>query len=227
MKKYSIIIPTLNERDNILNIIKEIDKNLFVKYEIIFADDNSKDGTIDILKKIKNKNVKYIINRGSNNLSKSVILAAYKSRYENLIIMDADLQHDPKYINKLIEVQNKKNRDIVVACRDFEKITGLSPIRITASKILTQIIFFTLGKIIPDPMSGFFLIKRKILIKSIPRLYAKGFKILIDLISVNKTCNIGIIRINFKNRAKHKSKMDVKVLLTLINFIIKKFFRLV
>ena len=227
MKKYSIIIPTLNERDNILNIIKEIDKNLLVKYEIIFADDDSKDGTIDILKKIENKNIKYIINKGPNNLSKSVILAVYKSRYKNLIIMDADLQHDPKYINKLIEVQNKKNRDIVVACRDFKKITGLSPIRIMASKILTQIIFFTIGKIVPDPMSGFFLVKRKIFIKSIPKLYAKGFKILIDLISVNKTSNIDIIKIDFKNRVEHKSKMNLKILLILINFIIKKFFRLI
>ena len=226
MKKYSIIIPTLNERDNILKIIKEINKSLSVKYEIIFADDNSSDGTIDVLKRIKNKNIRYVINSGPNNLSKSVILAAYKSRHENLIIMDADLQHDPRYINQLIQIQNKKNEDIVVACRDFANIKGLSPIRAMASKTLTKIIFLTIGKIIPDPMSGFFLIKRKIFMKSIPRLYAKGFKILIDLISINKNCNINIIKINFKNRAKHKSKMNIKVLLILIYFIIKKIFKL-
>lgn len=225
MKNYSIIIPTFNEKNNIYELIKKIEKSISVNYEIIFADDNSTDGTLKELKKYKNKNIKFIINRGPNNLSKCVIMAVHRSRYEHLIIMDADLQHDPKYINQLIDIQNKKNSDIVVGCRDFKKIEGLSLIRFIASKILIKIIFITVGKIISDPMSGFFLIKKKIFIKSIPKLYAKGFKILIDLISVNKTCKIHIFKIKFRNRVKHKSKMNLKVLLTLISFIIKKSFK--
>ena len=54
MNKFSIVIPTYNEKQNIAPLIKKIDKylkNFF--YEIIVIDDNSKDGTKLVLKEIK------------------------------------------------------------------------------------------------------------------------------------------------------------------------------
>ena len=55
MKKILIIIPTYNEKNNIINLTNEI-KNVLNKtnlsYKILFVDDNSKDGTIEIINKI-------------------------------------------------------------------------------------------------------------------------------------------------------------------------------
>ena len=56
MKKILIIIPTYNEKNNIINLVNEI-KNVLNKtnlsYKILFVDDNSKDGTIEIIDKLK------------------------------------------------------------------------------------------------------------------------------------------------------------------------------
>ena len=76
--KFSILVPTYNEIDNIKKLIKKISdvlkKNIF---EIIVIDDNSQDGTKKVLYQIKKKNIKfrYIIRKNINrDLSKSIIL---------------------------------------------------------------------------------------------------------------------------------------------------------
>ena len=57
---YSVILPTLNEKNHIINLIEEISK-IFVlnkkNYEIIIVDDNSSDGTIDVIKDYVKKKI--------------------------------------------------------------------------------------------------------------------------------------------------------------------------
>ena len=56
MNKFSIIIPTFNEKKNIHLLIKKIKESLKKKiYEIIVIDDNSYDGSSKILKSLKKK----------------------------------------------------------------------------------------------------------------------------------------------------------------------------
>ena len=78
MNNLSIVIPILEEKENIKKLLKSIKKNLKVKnYEIIFVDDNSKDGTEQVLKTLnkKNKKIKYKIRREKiQDLSKSCII---------------------------------------------------------------------------------------------------------------------------------------------------------
>jgi glycosyltransferase involved in cell wall biosynthesis len=52
MKNFLIIIPTYNENNNVLDILKKINKCLKIKKDILFIDDNSDDGTLDKIKKI-------------------------------------------------------------------------------------------------------------------------------------------------------------------------------
>ena len=102
LKKFSILIPVFNERKNIEILVYKISK--FLKkniFEIIVIDDNSHDGTKEILKRIKSKNNKFnylIRNKSERDLSKSVILGISKAQYNNIVVMDGDLQHDPKYL---------------------------------------------------------------------------------------------------------------------------------
>ncbi len=107
---FSVILPTLNEKGHILKLIKEI-SNIFeinkTNYEIIVVDDNSNDGTYEIVENFK-KNNAYVKTILRSNKRKSLPLSLNEgislSKYENLIWMDADFQHPPKYIKKFIEV---------------------------------------------------------------------------------------------------------------------------
>ena len=107
---YSLILPTLNEKNHIIKLIDEI-SNIFVlskkEYEIIIVDDNSDDGTIEVIKnhiKTTNKVKLFIRTNQKKNLAKSINLGIQKSIFENVIWMDADFQHPPEYINEFINI---------------------------------------------------------------------------------------------------------------------------
>lgn len=109
--KILIIIPTLNEKNNILNLYKNIQK-LDLKLDILFIDDNSKDGTrVEILKlRKKDKCIKYIFRPkklGIGSAHKDGLKYAYKKKYKKIITMDADSTHNPKYIKSLLKYSNK------------------------------------------------------------------------------------------------------------------------
>tara|TARA_Y100000590_G_scaffold186095_1_gene212063 strand:+ start:665 stop:1168 length:504 start_codon:yes stop_codon:yes gene_type:complete len=147
LHKFSIVIPILNEGKNIEDLVKKISKSLKkIIFEIIFVDDNSTDNTLEILKRIKKKNkfVSFFVRKKKPDLSLSCILGFKNSAFENVIVMDGDFQHDPKYLKKMIEVYKKKNLDVLVGARNFNKfpIPGLSFLRYCASKILIYIFFF-------------------------------------------------------------------------------------
>ena len=134
--------------------------------------------------------------------------------------MDGDLQHDPKYIPVMLDKYLKNNLDLVVGARKLYKPNnpGLSEIRRFASLML--IYFFTFLNIeTKDPMSGFFLFKKKIFTKNKKRYFGKGFKILADfMINSKPRLKTEDVYINFKRRYYNESKMSYKVLLILINF---------
>ena len=228
---YSIVIPILNEGKNLEELVTKIKKNLAkFKFEIIFIDDNSKDDSLIFLKKLKKKYnfLKYFIRKKKPDLSLSCIYGFNKSRFDNIIVMDGDLQHDPKYLPRMIKIFKDKNLDFVVAARNFRNfsIPGLSMTRLIASKILIYIFFIFVGTKTTDPMSGFFIFKKIIYMKNKKKLFGKGYKILSDLIYVsNQNINVNDLIITFNLRKKGNSKMNLKVLLNIIFFIFYNFFR--
>ena len=230
-KKISIVVPILNENKNIQKLVREIKANIkTLIYEVIFVDDNSTDGSIETLKRIKNQNkeVDFIINNGPQDLTQSCFKGISKSKNDIIIIMDGDLQHDPKYIEKLYNKLNVNNNDIVIGSRNFKKIktSTFSMVRNVFSRFLILILKLMSGKNYIDPMSGYFIFKKKIFVKYRKILYGKGYKILADFIYNIPNLKIAEIFINFKSRAKGKSKMNLKVLILLIIFMIKKIIKI-
>jgi len=233
MKEISIIIPILNESENIKLLIPEISKNIkilkILKYEIILVDDNSEDQIESVVRKLRKKfkSLKLLIRKKKDkDLSKSCILGFEKSKYKNILVMDGDFQHHPKYILNLVRNFNRTNCDIVVGARDLTstKKTKLSIFRLGSSFIVTTFLNIALGKKTSDPLTGFFLFKKEIYKKNKKLLFAKGYKILADLIySSKEKLNIVDVGINFGNRARGESKMSFKILIILISFIAQKF----
>ena len=222
---FSIIIPILNEEKNILSLVKSIKKEIKnIVYEVIFVDDNSQDKSKFLLEQIKNKKFKYLIRKKKRDLTQSCIDGIKRSKYENIVVMDGDLQHDPKCLAKMIKVYKKNNISILIGIRNFEKKNSLNFLRKWSSKFLIFFINYTLKKKTKDPMSGFFIIKKNIFYKSKPYLYGKGFKILSDILySLDIDIKIRDYKINFKKRNFEKSKMNFFVLFHIMKMIIIKF----
>ena len=216
INKFSVVIPTYNEKQNIALLIKKIDKylkNFF--YEIIVIDDNSEDGTKLVLKEIKSskKNFTFHIRKKKRDLSQSLILGIKKTKFNNIMIMDSDLQHNPKYLPKIVRIFFKKKIDFLVCVRNFKKRSGLSIIRYFASLSLIFFINIFLGRRVSDPMSGFFIFKKKIYTSNKKNIYGKGFKLLFDLIYFSKRpLKIKEYMIIFNKRKNNKSKMNLKVI---------------
>ena len=140
--------------------------------------------------------------------------------------MDGDLQHKPSDIKKILYVYNKINPDIIVGTRDLfkNKKHNLNIFRLYASRILILVVNLLLGNKTSDPMSGFFMFKKKIYVKSEKKMFKKGYKILLDLL-YNKSQKIKVIdvKINFNSRTRGKSKMNVKILFYLVSMILSKY----
>ena len=108
---YSVILPTLNEKNHIIQLIKaisEVFKRNKKKFEIIVVDDCSDDGTIEILNENKDKMsfLKVFIRKGKKrNLANSINDGIRNAIYENVIWMDADFQHNPEAINSYILIK--------------------------------------------------------------------------------------------------------------------------
>ena len=155
----SIIIPALNEEKNIKPLTEKIIKNLKkFRFEIIFVDDQSDDGSKEILINLSKKYKFFnpILRKKSRDLTQSCFDGINKAKHKNILIMDADLQHDPKYIPKMFN-EYQKGYDLVVGARKLTsgKNKGLSEFRRFASVIL--IFLFKIFDIkTTDPMSGFF-----------------------------------------------------------------------
>ena len=222
MIKTSIIIPVYKELNNIEKLTLKIKKYLKNKiYEVIFVDDSSNDGSEELLKKIdkKYKNFSYIIRKKNRDLSQSCFDGIKKAKYDYIQIMDGDLQHNPRYIPKLIDTLIKNNSDLVVGGRNLinGKNPGLGQIR-RISSILIIFTFYLLGKKTIDPMSGFFLFKKKIYFKNKKYFFGKGYKILADILFNSKSkIKVSDYIIVFDRRFKDVSKMNFKTLFNLAN----------
>ena len=189
-KNLSIVIPVLNESNNIKFLTNKIVKHLKdIKYEVIFVDDSSTDDSYKILKFLQKKYHFFnpIFRKKKRDLTQSCFEGIRKSKFDKILIMDGDMQHDPKYILSMYNKFDKLNCDVVVGARPLTKgpNQGLSETRRLASNIL--IFFFSIFKVnTSDPMSGFFIFKKDIYFKNKKYFFGKGFKILVDILVNSK-----------------------------------------
>ena len=225
--KISIIIPTYNEANNIISLIREIIKEIDNKdYEIIIVDDGSSDDTVNNIFKeySKNNKIKIIQREYNKGLLHSIKFAIQSITGEYFVVMDGDGQHSPKDI--LILLKDLENNDLVIGVRNLQKTESISKKRNLISKFFNKIIIIILKQKISDPLTGFFAGNVSTLNKKFFSLNNSGFKILLDLIFSNKDKNIKISEkfIDFRKRTSGSSKLNLQVSFSFLTQIISYFF---
>ncbi|MBI4162589.1 MAG: polyprenol monophosphomannose synthase [Candidatus Aenigmarchaeota archaeon] len=205
----SIVLPTYNERENIVNLIPEIAECIKnTNYEIVVVDDNSPDGTAEAAEKFKNARV---VRREK----KMGIGTAYKAGFDAahgkiIVTMDADMSHNPKYVQSMINKINE-GHDIVVGSRHVEggAIVGWGINRKIISGIANGLTHFFLGIKVSDVTSGY-RAYRKELLKKMPldNIKSSGYSYLLETIFYAvRFGKIAEVPIVFEDRKAGKSKL--------------------
>ena len=156
----SVVLPTYNEAENIIPLIKQIQNNLKGnKFEIIVVDDNSPDQTGMIARNIFKGNEKIkIYTRKERGLAGAVLWGLKKAKGPVCAVMDTDFNHDPK--NLPIMIRELSRSDLVVGSRYVSGGGMENRIRNFVSKIYNRMIMFMLHISTSDNLSGFFLIRK-------------------------------------------------------------------
>jgi dolichol-phosphate mannosyltransferase len=213
----SIIIPTYNESENIIQVLKTIGDHLpkDIATEAIVVDDNSPDGTgkvvEDYINDTQNKigyTVDVIHRKTKSGLSSAILDGIQHSSGETVVVMDSDFSHPPKIIPQLVEEIKISKYDIAIASRYTEggEVSGWSTKRKLISKTAKGIAKAGLGVNESDPMSGFFAFRRKIL-EGI-KFDAIGYKMLLEILVKTKGAKVKEIPYTFTDRTRGSSKLD-------------------
>ncbi len=211
MGNVTIIIPTLNEEENIDLLLKRVlavQQSSGLNFKILFVDSASTDNTCGCVRNWQGQKTVQLLQRDVNvGLAPAVMAAAKKTDSDFVLVMDADLSHPPEKIPDLLTPLLAGKYDMVIGSRYVQG--GAMPdwpfSRKLSSKLATLPALCFCN--VKDPLAGFFAIKRSLIVnlpKEVP-----GFKIgLAILAEYHKTIRVKEIPITFRDRDYGQSKMN-------------------
>jgi dolichol-phosphate mannosyltransferase len=145
--KISVVVPLMNEEDNVKFLIEEVDKALKdFDYELILVDDGSTDNTVEEIKKHMNDKIKLVILNRNYGQTSAMAAGIEVAEGDIIVTIDGDLQNDPSDIPMMIEKLNE-GYDVVAGIRAKRKD---EPFRKFLSKIANKIIRKVTGVHITD-----------------------------------------------------------------------------
>ena len=213
----TVIVPTRNEAGNVGPLLDRLGEALAGhSFEVLFMDDST-DATpqrITAEAAARPFPVRLIARPPArrNGLSGAVVegMAAAAGRW--LCVIDADLQHPPELIPRLLAQANRTAADIVVASRQADWLgpVGLSRARAFTSQTLTilaRMVFPRVLKNVSDPLTGFFLVRQAAI--DTATLQPQGFKILLELLVRHPDLRVTELFFDFAPRHEGQSKADL------------------
>ncbi len=208
----SLVLPTYNEAANLPELFAALRKVLSIPHEVIVVDDDSPDQTWRIAEELKKQypTIRVLRRIGRRGLSSAVTEGFAMATGDVLMVMDADLQHDPHLILALYHAV-QEGADIAVASRYIEG--GSVGEWVTGRRILSKTATWLAHALPPvhstDPMSGFFAIRRIAYTKIAPKLHPTGFKILLEVLScLPASSRLTEVPLQFQFRKHGESKLN-------------------
>jgi dolichol-phosphate mannosyltransferase len=215
---FSLVVPTYNESQNLAKLVEILTGLLNTyfcdrpaSYELIIVDDDSPDLTWQVGLELMPSypQLRVMRRQGEKGLSTAVIRGWQAAQGDVLGVIDGDLQHPPEtLIAMLHEMQN--GADLVVASRHVEGggVSDWGLIRRLLSRGAQMLGLLILPHVIgrvSDPMSGYFMVRRKAIANC--TMNPLGYKILIEVLgrgNIDRVAEVGYI---FQERQEGESKV--------------------
>jgi len=226
----AVVVPTFNERENIIPFLERIEAALpGVVWEAVFVDDDSRDGTPEIITQRCRADPRIRILRriGRRGLSSAVVEGILSTSAPYVAVIDADMQHDERLLMRMLHGLRRGEADLAVGTR-YAGDGGVGDWdyrRKTISWVATRLSALVMKADLSDPMSGFFMIRRQAFDGSLRQLSKQGYKILLDIVaSAPKPLRIKEYPYIFRLRKHGESKLDALVSLEYLMLLLDKMF---
>jgi dolichol-phosphate mannosyltransferase len=220
-----VIIPTYNEKENIVQIIEAV-MSQPKDFDLLIVDDNSPDGTASMVKELQNtyntpkeKKLHLLQRAGKLGLGTAYIEGFHiglRKGYDYILEMDADFSHDPRDLNRLYLACAENGFDLAVGSRYSSGVNVVNwPMkRVLMSYFASKYVRFVTGIPIHDTTAGFVCYRKEVLNK-IPldniKFVGYAFQIEMKFLTWKHKFKITEVPIIFTDRTLGKSKMSVGI----------------
>lgn len=226
--RLAVIIPVYGEAENVAPLVARLGAALSgLAWEAVFVDDDSPDGTAAAARAIAavDPRIRCIRRIGRRGLASACVEGFLSVSAPFVAVMDGDLQHDEAILPAMLAAV-EAGADIAIGSRHVAgggASEGFSAARGALSDAGARLARALLPAPVADPMSGFFLLRRDLVEEVAPRLAARGFKILLDiLLSARRPLHVVEIPYSFRSRLAGESKLDATVLLEFAGLLLDK-----
>jgi dolichol-phosphate mannosyltransferase len=216
--KYSVILPTYNERENLPLMISLLERSFrenSLEWEVVIVEDNSPDGTLAVAEKLQDiygKSFIKILSRPG----KMGLGSAYKDGMNLctggfVFLMDADMSHHPRDIPFFIQKQLKTGADIVTGTRygPGGGVAGWDLRRIITSRGANMLANLLLNPKVSDLTGSYRLYKKEVLQDLIQQVKGKTYVFQMEVIvrAQQRGYKVEEVPITFVDRIYGESKL--------------------
>lgn len=207
----SIIVPTYNERANIEALLERVTRALAsVRHELIVIDDST-DGTDAVVAACAARypNLTLVHREGRRGLATAAVEGIRRASGDAICVLDADLQHPPETIPVLLEALGWADADVAVASRNapgggYEAFAVARRLASRMATLLAQALL-SRARLVSDPMSGFFVFRRRVV--DGVTLRPLGYKILLEILVRGRLSRVVEVPYRFQARGGGASKL--------------------
>ena len=162
MKKRLVIIPAYKEAGCVVNTVRDIQEKA-PSFDHLVVNDCSRDDTQRLLEENHINHVNLPINTGIGGAVQTGYLYAKRYGYDIVIQVDGDGQHDAQFLEKMADIIEKENLDMLIGSRFIEKEGFQSSfLRRLGIRYFTMLIKLLTKKTITDPTSGMRMVNRRV-----------------------------------------------------------------
>ena len=229
LRDFSVVVPTLNEKGCIVELLDKINALDKERPEIIVSDGGSRDGTCEAVEEYakSHSNVKLLHNPDTPELSPSVVHGFDVAAGKYIACIDGDMQHDESCLLNMAGAFSE-GAEMVVGSRHslggrLER--GWPLWRRFASWLGSVMVCFASNVKVSDPMSGCFALEKDCFLAVRKSLRPKGFKIMLELATrltrAKPEVRIKEVGIVFHNRHKGKSKFGLRMIIKFLLMLVE------